>query len=170
MIGLAKKWRSFLWLLFSIQIEWGSSRTRGDNPPMWFLTCTCRSYLQNIRQESWTPSLVSFAGSNLTYISLCVDLMYPSWWHFHSVCSGYGQTFHRRWLHINDCTMYQWTAGPYLSLEKYMLFVLEAAGLGEIGVLCALTRWFPRLEFEWEADGQPVVYCRMASWESGNNL
>ena len=55
-----------------------------------------------------------------------------------------------------------------LSPEKYVLLVLEAAGLGETGVLCALTWLFPRLEFVWGADGNPVVYCRMASQESGN--
>ena len=45
MIGLAKKWRIFLWLIFPIHIEWGSSRMSGDSPPMWFLTYTCRRSL-----------------------------------------------------------------------------------------------------------------------------
>ena len=85
MIGLAKKWISFLWLLYLVQIEWGSIRMRGDSSPMCFLTCNCRRSLQNIHHESWNPSLFSFSGSNLTFISLCVFLMCPSWWYFHSV-------------------------------------------------------------------------------------
>ena len=168
MIGLSKKWISFLWLLSPIQIEWGSSRIGGDSPPMCSLICTCRRSLQNIRQESWTPSLVSSVGSNLTCTSLCVGIVYPSWWPFHSVCSECGKTCHWRWLHIHDRTMFQWKAGPYWALGKDVLFVLEATGLGETGVLCALTWWFPCLSFGWGADGQPIVYCRMASWESVN--
>ena len=62
MIGLAKKWRSFLWFISPIQIEWGSIRMRGDSTPMCFLTCTRRRSLQNICQESRTPSLVYFVG------------------------------------------------------------------------------------------------------------
>ena len=99
-IGLAKKWRSFLWLLSLIYIEWGSSRMRGYSQPMWFLTCTRRRSLQKFCQELWTLSLVSFSGSNLTCTNLCVGLVYPSWWPFHSVCSVYGQTYHLRWLHL----------------------------------------------------------------------
>ena len=49
-----------------------------------------------------------------------------------------------------------------------MLFVLESAGLDEKGVLCALTCLITRLVFGWGADGHPVVYCHMASRESGN--
>ena len=143
---------------------------RGDSPPMWFFTCTRRQSLQNICQESWTPSLVSFAGSNLTCISLCVCLVCPSKWSFHSVCSGCGQTCHWRWLHSHDCTMSQFTAGPYWALEKDVLFMLEAAGLGETGALCALMWWFTRLAFVWGADGNPVFYCCMASQVSGNVL
>ena len=79
MISLAKKWIGFLWLLSPIQIEWGSSRMRGDSPTMCFLTCTRRRSLKNICQESLTPSLVSFDGSNLTCISLCLCLVFPSW-------------------------------------------------------------------------------------------
>ena len=168
MIGLAKKWRIFLWLLSPIQFEWGSSRMCGDNSPMWFLTCTRRRSLKNIRQESWTPSLVSFAGSNLTFISLCVCLVFLPWWYFHSACSWYGQTCHWRWLHSHDRKMSLWTAGTYWSLEKDMLVVLGAAGLSETGVLCALMWWFTHLAFGWWSDGQSVVYCCIASKESDN--
>ena len=79
MIGLSKKWISFWWLLFPIQNEWGSSRMHSGSPPMWFLICTCKCSLQNIRQELWTPSLVSFAGSSLTYKVLYTRLVFPSW-------------------------------------------------------------------------------------------
>ena len=74
------------------------------------------------------------------------------------------------WLHIHDRTMFLWTAGPYWALEEDVLFVLESSGPGEKGLVCEFTWWFPRLEFGWGADGQPVVYCRMAGWESDNVL
>ena len=70
--------KKFLWFIFPIQNEWGSIRMRGDNPPMLFLTCTRRRSPQNIRQESWTTSLVYFAGSNLTCTGLCVGRVYLS--------------------------------------------------------------------------------------------
>ena len=57
--------KKFLWLLFPIHIEWGSSMMCGDNPPVYSLTCTCTRSPQIIRQELWTPSLVYFSGSNL---------------------------------------------------------------------------------------------------------
>ena len=135
-----------------------------------FLNFIHRCSLQSICQESWTPSLVSLAGSNLTCTSLCLGLVYPSWGDFHSVCSGCGQTFHWRWIHIHDLTIPQWASGPYWALEKGVIFVLEAEGMGETGVLCVLKWWFPRLAFGWVADGQLVVYCCMTSQESGNGL
>ena len=71
--------KKFFWLLSTIQNEWCSRRMRGYSPPMCFLICTRKRPLKNICQESWTPSLVSFAGSSLTCIGLCVCLVFPSW-------------------------------------------------------------------------------------------
>ena len=41
----------FFVVVFPIQIERSSSRMRGDSQPMWFLTCTRKRSLKNIRQE-----------------------------------------------------------------------------------------------------------------------
>ena len=67
--------KKFLWLLFPIQIEWGSSMMCGDNPSVWYLTSTSTCFPQNIHQELWTPSLLYFTGSNWTCTGLCVGLV-----------------------------------------------------------------------------------------------
>ena len=51
LIGLDKKWRIFLWLLFPIHIEWGFSGMRGDSPPMCFwlalLGAPCKIFIRS---------------------------------------------------------------------------------------------------------------------------
>ena len=73
-----KKWRSFLWMILPIHIEWDSSIMPGDNPPMYYFTCTHRCSPQSISQELWTQSLVYFARLNLTCTSVCVGIVYFS--------------------------------------------------------------------------------------------
>ena len=58
--------KNVLWLLFPILNEWGSRRMRGGILLMYFLICTRKCSLQNIRQELWTPSLDYFSGSSST--------------------------------------------------------------------------------------------------------
>ena len=160
----------FLWLIFSIQIEWGSRIMRGDNPQVCPLTCTHTNPPQNIRQELSTLSLFYFAGSNWACTGLSEDILYLLLSLSHSLCWELVQTCKYMWLVIHDNTMFQWTTRPCCDLERYVLSVIESVGLVYIVGPCVWTWLFPHLACKWGADLQPVVYFLMASWGSDNAL
>ena len=66
LIGLAKKWRSFWWLLSPILSDWGSNMMRGGSPLKSFSICARKRSPKNICQEFWTLSWGYFAGSSST--------------------------------------------------------------------------------------------------------
>ena len=153
MIVLANKWRLF----FDYFLP---SRLSGDTAVCVVIVHQCALWLALVgapwkiffRSRGFRHYII-FLGQNLTCTCLCVGLVYLSWWPFQFICSECGQTCHWRWIHIHDHTMSQCTAGNYWSLEKYVLFVLESAGLGETGVMCALT-WCLLFIVAWRVESQ----------------